>query len=131
MTDARNPPATSPRSARAALVGSLLAIILALPLAFAEYIALLVLAGLEPDPWNWAGLIAGVAMVIVGAIAIGLPIGALVLASRASGATRTSETSRTIMAARILAILALLVIIASSAFLALSVAGVCSLDGCG
>lgn len=131
MTDASTAPATSPRSARMALAAALLAIILALPLAFAEYIVLLVLAGLEPDPWNWAGLVAGIVMVIVGAIAVGLPIGALVLASRARQASQASQTGRAIMAARILAILAVLIVMAAAACLLLSVAGVCSLDGCG
>lgn len=112
-------------------MAALLAIILALPLAFVEYIALLVVAVLESDPWNWAGLIAGVLMVIGGAIAFGLPLGAPVLASRASQAGPAIQTSRTIMAARILAILARLVVVASSAFLALTVARACSLDGCG
>lgn len=127
------------RSPRAvvSLILAILSLIASPVLAFGQYIALIIVAMATND--EPAGSPATVVVVAVfagiAALALGLPILALVLALRArrgisrSAGTQSGEAMATVAA--VLAAIALAVILVADAYNALSLAGVCSLDGCG
>lgn len=102
-----------------------------------QYIALISVAFISTDQGAGStdsiismGIFAGIAL-----IAIGLPVAALVLAARARRDIRTSPGnlagSGMATVAGILAAIALALVLLGELFNALSLAGVCSLDGCG
>jgi len=136
MNTGNDEPRRSGKAVLALVLG--IASLLASPImVVVQYIALISVAFISTDQGAGStdsiisiAVFAGIAL-----IAIGLPVAALVLAARARRDIRTSPGnpagSAMATVASILAAIALGLVLVGELFNALSLAGVCSLDGCG
>ena len=102
-----------------------------------QYIALITFAFISEDQGaGAAGSIIGILIIAaIAAIAVGLPVAAISLSVRARRDIRnaTGSLSGSPMAAvgGLLAVIALALVFLGELFMALNLAGLCSLDGCG
>ena len=103
-------------------------------LAFAQYVAAILLGMVTSEPSNPA--YAGVAFfcVFAGIAALALPVASLILSRRARRDIERSDGAMSGMplavTARVIAVIVIVLLLLFEAFVALSFAGVCSLDGC-
>ena len=122
--------------ATVALVLSVIAVLVCPVLYFAEYVALFGVATVSSEESNPVSFTVALIAILIGLalLSFALPITALLIASRARRDVRTSPESlsgRPIsIAASIISAGVIVVLALGQAFVALSAAGVCSLDGC-
>jgi heme A synthase len=122
--------------ATVALVLSVIAVLVCPVLYFAEYVALFGVATVSSEESNPVSFTVALIAILIGLalLSFALPITALLIASRARRDVRTSPESlsgRPIsLAASIISAGVIVVLALGQAFVALSAAGVCSLDGC-
>ena len=122
--------------ATVALVLSIIAVLVCPVLYFAEYVALFGVATVSSEESNPVSFTVALIAILIGLalLSFALPITALLIASRARRDVRTSPESlsgRPIsLAASIISAGVIVVLALGQAFVALSAAGVCSLDGC-
>ena len=122
--------------ATVALVLSVIAVLVCPVLYFAEYVALIGVATVSSEESNPVSYTATMIAILIGLalLSFALPITALLIASRARRDVRSSPESlsgRPIsLAASIISIVVIVLLALGQAFVALSSAGVCSLDGC-
>ncbi len=132
------PPAAPSHStkAMAALVCAISSLLASPVLFFAQYFALIGVATVSSEPSN--PTLATVALVAISSglavLAFTLPLAALVLASRArreiKGSTGSVLGAPTAMTAQVIAAVDIVALLIGEVFIALSLAGVCGLDGC-
>jgi hypothetical protein len=118
--------------ATVALVLSVIAVLVCPVLYFAEYLALIGVAtdlSEENNPVTFTVALIGLAL-----LSFALPITALLIASRARRDVRSSPESLSgspiSLASSIISVVVIVVLALGQAFIALSAAGLCSLDGC-
>ena len=122
--------------ATVALVLSVIAVLVCPVLYFAEYVALIGVATVSSEESNPVSYTAAMIAILIGLalLSFALPVTALLIASRARRDVRSSPESlsgRPIsLAASIISIVVIVLLALGQAFVALSAAGVCSLDGC-
>jgi len=119
-----------------ALVVAVIAVIVCPILIYVELVAFLLADMITYEPGNpWFVKVGSViALVLIGAAALALPVIALVLGTRAKRRIRLSETvvagSGTAIAAQVIAGVVLTGVVLVQMYLTLWSQGVCSLDGC-
>jgi heme A synthase len=122
--------------ATVALVLSVIAVLVCPVLYFAEYVALIGVATVSSEESNPVSFTVAMIAIMIGLalLSFALPITALLIASRARRDVRSSPESlsgRPIsLAASIISVGVIVVLVLGQTFIALSAAGVCSLDGC-
>ena len=105
---------------------------------FAEYVALIGVATVSSEPSNPASLTAAMAAILIGLalLSFALPVTSFLIASRARRDIKGSPESQSggpmamAMAASIISAGVIALLVLGQVFIALSAAGVCSLDGC-
>ena len=122
--------------ATVALVFSVISVLVAPALFFAEYVALIGVATVSSESSNPASLTAAMAAILIGLalLSFALPTASFVIASRARRDIKGSPESQSggpmAMAASIISAGVIALLVLGQVFIALSAAGVCSLDGC-
>ena len=122
--------------ATVALVLSVIAVLVCPVLYFAEYVALIGVATVSSEESNPVSYTATMIAILIGLalLSFALPITALLIASRARRDVRSSPESlsgRPIsLAASIISVVVIVLLALGQGFIALSAAGLCSLDGC-
>ncbi|MGA1145551.1 MAG: hypothetical protein ACO3YU_00965 [Candidatus Nanopelagicales bacterium] len=103
---------------------------------FIEVVALMLAGMITYEPSNpvLIKVASVVAVLLIGAVAVALPVIALVMAMRARNLIRASETvvagASTALAAQVIAGVVVAGVVIVQIFLVLWAAGLCSLDGC-
>jgi heme A synthase len=122
--------------ATVALVLSVVAVLVCPALYFAEQVALIGVATVSSEASNPASYTAIMIAILfaLALLAFALPVTALLIAARARRDIRSSPDSLSgrpvSLAASIIATVVVVLLVLGQAFLALSAAGVCGLDGC-
>ena len=137
MTLVADSPAAS-RSAKSmiSLVLSVASLFVSPSLAFAQYVAAILLGMVTSEPSNpaYAGVAFFCVFAGIAALAFALPVASLILALRARRDIKQSDGAlsgaRIAVTAQVIAVIVIVLLLLFEAFVALSFAGICSLDGC-
>ena len=137
MTLIADGPAAS-RSAKSmiSLVLSVASLFVSPSLAFAQYVAAILLGMVTSEPSNpaYAGVAFFCVFAGIAALAFALPVASLILALRARRDIKQSDGAlsgaRIAVTAQVIAVIVIVLLLLFEAFVALSFAGICSLDGC-
>lgn len=137
MTFAQDSPPSS-RSAKSmiSLVLSVASLIVSPLLAFAQYVAAMLLGMVASEPSNPTYVSVAFFCVFAGiaALAFALPVASLIVSRRARRDIERSDGAMSGMplavTARVIAVIVIVLLLLFEAFVALSFAGICSLDGC-
>lgn len=137
MTLVANGPAAS-RSAKSmiSLVLSVASLFVSPSLAFAQYVAAILLGMVTSEPSNpaYAGVAFFCVFAGIAALAFALPVASLILALRARRDIKQSDGALSgasiALTAQVIAVIVIVLLLLFEAFVALSFAGICSLDGC-
>jgi len=122
--------------ATVALVFSVISVLVAPALFFAEYVALIGVATVSSESSNPASFTAVMAAILIGLalLSFALPVTSFLIASRArrdiEGSPESQSGGPMAMAASIISAGVIALLVLGQVFIALSAAGVCSLDGC-
>ncbi|NQW73126.1 MAG: hypothetical protein HQ453_10380 [Actinobacteria bacterium] len=118
------------------LLLALVSVVVSPSLVWIELVALLFadMVTYEPENPLWVKVAAVVAVVFIAALALALPVAALVAGKRASSSSASSENvaagARKALASQVIAIVVIAFVIAAQVYFILMAAGACSLDGC-
>lgn len=132
----QSPDQSQSTKAPLALVLALASLITGPALIFAQYIALILLATVSSEPSNpiWISVVMLAIFVVLALLAFALPSAALVVAirskrkiNRSSGALRGAAIA---VVAQVVATIVILGLVVGEVFIALNMAGACSLEGC-
>ena len=137
MTFAQDSPPSS-RSAKSmiSLVLSVASVFVSPLLAFAQYVAAILLGMVTSEPSNpaYAGVAFFCVFAGIAALAFALPVASLIVSRRARRDIERSDGAISGMplavTARVIAVIVIVLLLLFEAFVALSFAGICSLDGC-
>ena len=137
MTFAQDSPPSS-RSAKSmiSLVLSVASVFVSPLLAFAQYVAAILLGMVTSEPSNpaYAGVAFFCVFAGIAALAFALPVASLILSRRARRDIERSDGALSGMhlavTAQVIAVIVIVLLLVFEAFVALSFAGICSLDGC-
>jgi hypothetical protein len=137
MTLVADSPAAS-RSAKSmiSLVLSVASLFVSPSLAFAQYVAAILLGMVTSEPSNpaYAGVAFFCVFAGIAALAFALPVASLILALRARRDIKQSDGALSgapiAVTAQVIAVIVIVLLLLFEAFVALSFAGICSLDGC-
>jgi hypothetical protein len=114
----------------------LISVVVSPSLVWIELVALLFadMVTYEPENPLWVKVAAVVAVVFIAALALALPVAALVAGKRARSSTASSENvaagARKALASQVIAIVVIALVVAAQIYFILMAAGACSLDGC-
>lgn len=137
MTFAQDSPPSS-RSAKSmiSLVLSVASVFVSPLLAFAQYVAAILLGMVTSEPSNpaYAGVAFFCVFAGIAALAFALPVASLILALRARRDIKQSDGALSgapiALTAQVIAVIVIILLLHFEAFVALNFAGICSLDGC-
>lgn len=123
-------------SSTKALVVALISVVVSPPLLFVEVVAFMLAGMITYEPSNpvFIKVASVVAVILIGALSLALPVVAFFLGKRArrlirSGDTLVTGASRA-LAAQVIAGVVLAGVVIAQIYLVLWAAGVCSLEGC-
>lgn len=130
------PPSSRSAKAMISLVLSVASVFVSPLLAFAQYVAAILLGMVTSEPSNpaYAGVAFFCVFAGIAALAFALPVASLILSRLARRDIERSDGAMSGMhlavTARVIAVIVIVLLLLFEAFVALSFAGICSLDGC-
>lgn len=130
------PPSLRSAKSMISLVLSVASLIASPLLAFSQYVAAILLGMVTSEPSNpaYAGVAFFCVFAGIAALAFALPVASLILSRLARRDIERSDGAMSGMhlavTARVIAVIVIVLLLLFEAFVALSFAGICSLDGC-